>query len=204
MTSSLDHGLSNPTSPPSALFLSRSQSILNVFFPNSKKKKTHKPIQPRGFLAIFTQSETPSRLIHSRPVYYAPHKPSTANTTMSFLTEATTRRMAALSRTRLTTLPRASFTTSIYLRKNVVDAGKDALKSVDRAVSNKIVDGIDAGGTLSSYSSSPSPHPFPGMETRLMTSAEANFSSFLQSRPKTRSRTPPHPSSARQRARRQS
>lgn len=67
---------------------------------------------------------------------------------MSFLTEMTTRRMATISRTRFTTVPRATFATSIYLRKNVVDAGKDALKSVDRAVSNKIVDGIDVGGTF--------------------------------------------------------
>ncbi|CAN8105425.1 unnamed protein product [Discula destructiva] len=65
---------------------------------------------------------------------------------MSFLTEMTTRRMAAFTRTRITTtIPRASFTTSLSQRKNVVDAGKDTLKNVDRAVSDKLVDGIDAG-----------------------------------------------------------
>lgn len=70
---------------------------------------------------------------------------------MSFLAEITTRRMATLIRTRFTTatVPRASFTTSLSQRKNIVDAGKDALKSVDRAVSDKIVDGIDVGGTSS-------------------------------------------------------
>lgn len=66
---------------------------------------------------------------------------------MSFLTEMTTRRMATLSRARFATVPRATFTTSVYLRKNVVDAGKDTLKTVDRAVSDKLVDGIDIGGT---------------------------------------------------------
>lgn len=67
-------------------------------------------------------------------------------TKMSFLTEVSTRRMATLSRTRFTTVPRATFTTSVYLRKSIVDAGKDALKTADRAVSDKIVDGIDVGG----------------------------------------------------------
>lgn len=69
---------------------------------------------------------------------------------MSFLTEVSTRRMATLSRTRFTTVPRATFTTSVYLRKSIVDAGKDALKTADRAVSDKIVDGIDVGGTSKS------------------------------------------------------
>lgn len=67
---------------------------------------------------------------------------------MSFLTEITARRMAALTRTRFaTTVPRASFTTTFSQRKNVIDAGKDALKKVDRAVSDKLVDAIDIGGT---------------------------------------------------------
>lgn len=69
---------------------------------------------------------------------------------MSFLTEITARRLApfssALSRTTLTTVPRASFTTTVQLRKSPVDTTKDALKSVDRAVSDKLVDGINIGG----------------------------------------------------------
>lgn len=68
---------------------------------------------------------------------------------MSFLTEVTTRRLATLSssisRTTLTTVPRASFTTTIQLRKTPVEATKDTLKSVDRAVSDKLVDGINMG-----------------------------------------------------------
>lgn len=73
---------------------------------------------------------------------------------MSFLTEVSARRVATLSRTRFTTLPRATFTTSVYLRKSIVDAGKDALKTADRAVSDKIVDGIDVGGMSKTSSSS--------------------------------------------------
>lgn len=61
--------------------------------------------------------------------------------------------MATISRARFTTVPRATFTTSVYLRKSIVDAGKDALKTADRAVSDKIVDGIDVGG-MSEISSS--------------------------------------------------
>ncbi|KAF3763299.1 hypothetical protein M406DRAFT_323083, partial [Cryphonectria parasitica EP155] len=68
---------------------------------------------------------------------------------MSFLTEITTRRMATLTRTAanttFTTLPRASFSTTVQLRKNPVDVAKDGLKTVDRAVSDKLVDGINVG-----------------------------------------------------------
>lgn len=70
---------------------------------------------------------------------------------MSFLTEITTRRMATLTRTAaktsFTTLPRASFSTTVQLRKGPVEAAKDTLKTVDRAVSDKLVDGIDVGST---------------------------------------------------------
>lgn len=66
---------------------------------------------------------------------------------MSFLSEMTTRRLATISRTaRFTTVrtPRASFVTTSQLRKTpVVDAAKDTLKTVDRAVSDKLVDGIN-------------------------------------------------------------
>lgn len=67
---------------------------------------------------------------------------------MSFLTEITTRRMATLSRTAFrTSVPRASFTTTVQLRKTPAEATKDTLKSVDRAVSDKLVDGINAAST---------------------------------------------------------
>ncbi|KAK3187515.1 hypothetical protein K4F52_003571 [Lecanicillium sp. MT-2017a] len=63
---------------------------------------------------------------------------------MSFLIEATTRRVA-------TALPRASiaahapraFSTSIVHQKSATETVKDGLKSVDRAVSDKLVDGLD-------------------------------------------------------------
>lgn len=70
---------------------------------------------------------------------------------MSFLTEMTVRRMANISRVAArssnftSTVPRAAFSTTIQLQKNPVDVAKDGLKKVDRAVSDKIVDGIDIG-----------------------------------------------------------
>lgn len=70
---------------------------------------------------------------------------------MSFLTEMTFRRMATISRTAArssnftSTVPRAALSTTVQLQKNPVDATKDGLKKVDRAVSDKIVDGIDIG-----------------------------------------------------------
>jgi hypothetical protein len=74
---------------------------------------------------------------------------------MSFLTEAATRRLATLqvSRTLATSAPRASFSTSINLQKSIADTTKDTLKTVDRAVSDKLVDGINIGST-----SHPIPH----------------------------------------------
>lgn len=79
---------------------------------------------------------------------------------MSFLIEATSRRAAAAAsraaRTSIQASPasRAPFTTSLRLHKTVTESVKDTLKSADRAVSNKVADGLDAGGTR------PSPHTF--------------------------------------------
>lgn len=72
---------------------------------------------------------------------------------MSFLIEATSRRMGAISRTAartnlLPTASRASFTTSVRLHKTATESVKDTLKTVDKAVASKVVDGIDAGGTF--------------------------------------------------------
>lgn len=68
---------------------------------------------------------------------------------MSFLTEITARRMATISRTAITTsVPRASFSTTIQLRKTPVEATKDTLKTVDRTVSDKLVDGINIASAL--------------------------------------------------------
>ncbi|KIH93034.1 hypothetical protein SPBR_03277 [Sporothrix brasiliensis 5110] len=78
---------------------------------------------------------------------------------MSFLTESTLRRVAtAAPRISATTFaPRvatASFIHSRHLsstapqRKTVTESAKDTLKSVDRAVSDKLVDGINIGCKL--------------------------------------------------------
>ena len=56
---------------------------------------------------------------------------------MSFIARAAFRRAAFA--------PRA-FSTSFAVRKSPVEAAKDTLKSVDRAVSDKLVDGIEIGG----------------------------------------------------------
>lgn len=67
---------------------------------------------------------------------------------MSFLIETISRRMAVapISRVAVASASRTrTFTTSIAARKSATETVKDGLKTVDRAVSDKIVDGIDAG-----------------------------------------------------------
>jgi hypothetical protein len=66
---------------------------------------------------------------------------------MSFLTEAAVRRVASLQAHRaiITTVPRATIATGIQLQKSATDQVKSGLKSVDRAVSDKLVDGINIG-----------------------------------------------------------
>ena len=61
-------------------------------------------------------------------------------------TAAVTRRLATTTTT--STLSRAAFTTTTRRQKTPVDAAKDTLKSVDRKVSDKLVDGINIGSTL--------------------------------------------------------
>lgn len=66
---------------------------------------------------------------------------------MSFLIEASVRRMATIPRTlAVSSVSRASFTTTVQLHKSATETVKDSVKSVDRAVSDKLVDGIDLGG----------------------------------------------------------
>lgn len=83
---------------------------------------------------------------------------------MSFLTEATTRRLATLSTqairstTVTTTAPRAAFSSSVTLQKTVADTTKDTLKTVDRTMSDKLVDAIDIGCTSPTHFSSPVPN----------------------------------------------
>lgn len=71
---------------------------------------------------------------------------------MSFLTESAVRRVAFVSRLASIQAPR-QFSTSMAARKTVVETTKDTIKTVDRKVSDKLVDGINASGKL------PHPHP---------------------------------------------
>jgi uncharacterized protein YjbJ (UPF0337 family) len=62
---------------------------------------------------------------------------------MSFLTESAVRRVAMLPRAVAISAPRP-FTTSLMAQKTATESVKDGLKTVDRTVSDKLVDGIDA------------------------------------------------------------
>ena len=63
---------------------------------------------------------------------------------MSFLTENVIRRVALAPRVIAFQAPR-TFTTSFALQRTATDAVKDTAHKVDRVVSDKIVDGIEAG-----------------------------------------------------------
>jgi hypothetical protein len=77
---------------------------------------------------------------------------------MSLITERTVlaaRRLALANSTTSSAasiLPRAAFSTSTPVQRSAVESAKDALKSVDRKVSDKLVDGINIGCK---------PHPSP-------------------------------------------
>ncbi len=75
---------------------------------------------------------------------------------MSFLTR-TTLRTASRAQFISATTPRV-FSTSFVTRKSATEAVKDTVKTVDRAVSDKLVDGIELS-RMSSFPSLPSP-PF--------------------------------------------
>ncbi|KAI4595749.1 hypothetical protein KJ359_006740 [Pestalotiopsis sp. 9143b] len=62
---------------------------------------------------------------------------------MSFLTETVTRRLAISSRAALVQTPR-QFSISTRYQKSATETVKDAAKTVDRKVSDKLVDGINA------------------------------------------------------------
>lgn len=62
---------------------------------------------------------------------------------MSFLTETVTRRLALSSRAALVQTPR-QFSISTRYQKSATETVKDAAKTVDRKVSDKLVDGINA------------------------------------------------------------
>ncbi|KAI0397546.1 hypothetical protein F5Y17DRAFT_454949 [Xylariaceae sp. FL0594] len=64
---------------------------------------------------------------------------------MSFLTEVITRRVPLASRAAVSIQAPRQFSTSLAARKSVTEAAKDTLKTVDRKVSDKLVDTINAG-----------------------------------------------------------
>merc|ERR1712224_406970 len=63
---------------------------------------------------------------------------------MSAIAAVTARRAAALPRAAIAFHAARPFTTTVIQQKNVTESVKDGLKSVDRAVSDKIVVGLDA------------------------------------------------------------
>ncbi|KAF9872875.1 lea domain protein [Colletotrichum karsti] len=71
---------------------------------------------------------------------------------MSFLIEATGRRIATLPRVvpRAVTVAPRHFTTSTPAQKSATETVKDGLKTVDRKISDKLVDGINVGSTVAS------------------------------------------------------
>ena len=70
---------------------------------------------------------------------------------MSFLTQTTIRSARAA-----TTLAPRAFSTSFVTRKTTTESVKDAVKNVDRKVSEKLVGGIEIGRTHSpSWSAAP-------------------------------------------------
>lgn len=104
---------------------------------------------------------------------------------MSFLTETAVRRLATVPRTfAVSTVPRAAFSSSIILQKTATETAKDAVKQVDRAVSDKLVDGINIGGKQS-----PSSYP------RRCRSKDKVTNLVLQLRSVARSRRPARTSS---------
>lgn len=66
---------------------------------------------------------------------------------MSFLTQRLPRSLATSIPRTLTTTSIRTFTTSPALSKTATDSVKDGLKTVDRAVSDKLVDGINLTST---------------------------------------------------------
>jgi hypothetical protein len=64
---------------------------------------------------------------------------------MSAFTQNAIRRVATLQvpRTLAASAPRAAFSTSVQRQKTVTEAAKDTLKTVDRKVSDKLVEGLN-------------------------------------------------------------
>ncbi|TGJ85515.1 hypothetical protein E0Z10_g3242 [Xylaria hypoxylon] len=66
---------------------------------------------------------------------------------MSFLTETIARRVALTSRVAWVQAPR-QFGTSMAACKTMTESAKDTIKTVDRKVSDKLVDGINMGSKV--------------------------------------------------------
>merc|ERR1712000_122631 len=77
---------------------------------------------------------------------YFRYKPNTIQPLeiMSAIAAVTARRAAAHPRAAIAFHAARPFTTTVIQQKNVTESVKDGLKSVDRAVSDKIVVGLDA------------------------------------------------------------
>ncbi|KAK7757362.1 hypothetical protein SLS62_000374 [Diatrype stigma] len=63
---------------------------------------------------------------------------------MAFITKVAGRRMALAARASVVQAPR-QFSTSLAAQKSATETVKDSLKTVDRKVSDKLVDGINVG-----------------------------------------------------------
>ncbi len=64
---------------------------------------------------------------------------------MSYFSTIATRRIVLASKASLAKAPR-QFSTTITAQKSATETVKDSLKTVDRKVSDKLVEGINAGG----------------------------------------------------------
>jgi hypothetical protein len=92
---------------------------------------------------------------------------------MSFLTRTT-----PLLRTAVGRQGARAFSTSMVHRKIVPEPVKDAVKTVDRKVSDKIVDGIELGRKSSLFCSLPFPYCFSSSSTK--TPPSTSISSLVE------------------------
>lgn len=70
---------------------------------------------------------------------------------MSAFTIATRRVATQIPRAAAASAPRAAFSSSVTLQKSIAETVKDTLNTVNRAVSDKALDGIDIGCTYPSF-----------------------------------------------------
>jgi hypothetical protein len=131
--------------------------------PMSSKQHPFKHHQP-SFLQIpgNNPSQTKRTSNHKPPQL---HTHITSTTTRNIKMASLTSRTALIARrvatqaTKSTILPRAAFSTTNPHQKSAVASAKDTLKSVDRTVSDKLVDGIDIGSSFHLSFLYPTPSP---------------------------------------------